>query len=44
MSFFDRPIEELKQEYAKAMFKSKNPKKYLHAIEQREFLDDINSE
>ena len=41
MSFFDRDIETLRQEYAKATFRVQNPKKYLHAVEQREFLDDV---
>lgn len=44
MSFFDRPIEELQQRFAQASFRIKNPKKYLHAVEQRKFLDDIISE
>lgn len=41
MSFFDRPIEELRERFAKAQYTVKNPKKYLHAIEQREFLDEV---
>jgi len=41
MNFFDRDIETLRQEYAKAIYRVKDPKRYLHAVEQREFLDDI---
>ena len=44
MSFFDRDIDTLRQEYAKAMYRVKDPKRYLHAVEQREFLDDIIQE
>lgn len=41
MSFFDRTISDLRVRYAKAQIKGTNPKKYLHAIEQREFLNDV---
>ncbi len=42
MSFFDKPIDELNIEFAKATMRNvKDPKKYLHAVQQREFLDDI---
>lgn len=43
MSFFDRPIKELRERFAKAHFTTKNPKKYLHAVEQREFLDSVTA-
>lgn len=42
MSFFDRDIEVLRIEFAKATMRNvKDPKKYLHAVEQREFLNDV---
>lgn len=44
MSFFDRPLEELKERYAQACFRIKDPKRYLHAVEQRQYLDDFIAE
>ena len=41
MSFFDRDVEELRLEFAKATMRNVKPKKYLHAVQQREFLDDV---
>jgi len=41
MSFFDRTIEDLRERFAKAQYTTKKPKKYHHAVEQREFLDDV---
>lgn len=46
MSFFDRPLDELEKRYAEQLFKVRKtaPKKYLHALEQRKFLDSIIDE
>ena len=44
MKFFDKPLKELQEEYARAIYRVKDPKKYLHAIEQRQFLDDVIKE
>jgi len=44
MSFFDRDIQDLRKRLAEAQFKwvwKTTLKKYLHAVEQREFLDNI---
>jgi len=41
MSFFDRTISDLRVRCAKAQMDWTNPKKYLHAIEQKEFLNDV---
>lgn len=41
MKFFDKSIEELRLEFAKATMRNIKPKKYLHAVQQREFLDDV---
>lgn len=38
INFFDRPIDELKKRLQKA--KVANPNKYIHAIEQRKYLDE----
>lgn len=43
MSFFDRPIEDLKQRLSEAKLKSRSKitiEKYLHAVQQRQFLND----
>lgn len=41
MKFFDKTIEELRLEFAKATMRNVKPKKYFHAVQQREFLDDV---
>lgn len=41
MSFFDRDIKDLLNRCATAQMKWIEPKKYLHAVEQKEFLNDI---
>lgn len=44
MAFFDKPLKELKEQFAivlRSNLKSSTLKKYQHAIEQREFLDDV---
>nr|DAT00727.1 MAG TPA: hypothetical protein [Caudoviricetes sp.] len=41
MSFFDRDLKDLQERYIKASLKNSNPKKYLHAIEQKEFILDV---
>lgn len=41
MKFFDRDAETLRLEFAEAQYRVKDPKRYLHALEQREFLDKI---
>lgn len=43
VKFFDKSLKELKEKYAQATINWKNEKKYLHALEQREFLDDVIS-
>jgi len=45
ISFFDRPLEELKQRFSEAQRNNSKPstlKKYQHAIEQKAFIDDVN--
>lgn len=47
MKFFDQDIHSLKDQFAQACakwLKSWSLKRYRHAIEQREFLDDVESE
>lgn len=41
IKFFDRDLKDLQERYAKAITKNVNPKKYLHAIEQKQFLIDV---
>jgi hypothetical protein len=41
MSFFDRDLKDLQERYVMASLKNSNLSKYLHAIEQKEFLVDI---
>lgn len=41
MSFFDRDIKDLLNRCATAQMKWAESKKYLHAVEQKEFLNDI---
>jgi len=45
MSFFDRDLKDLKERYIQAEIKwIKSIKRYKHALEQKEFLEDIKSE
>lgn len=47
MSFFTKSIEELNTLYAKAMYGWKSRKtieKYRHAVEQRQYIDDVIAE
>jgi hypothetical protein len=44
MSFFDRSLIELQEDYARAIYRVRNPKKYLHAVEQKQYLEDIIKE
>ncbi len=45
MSFFDRELEDLRQRYIQAEIRwISNIKKYKHAVEQKEFLEDIKIE
>lgn len=44
MSSFDKTYKELNDKYIKAQISGKSPttiKKYLHAVEQKKFIDDI---
>nr|DAS34506.1 MAG TPA: hypothetical protein [Bacteriophage sp.] len=41
MSFFDRSLKNLQERLIKASIKNSNTKKYQHAIEQKQFLIDI---
>lgn len=47
IKFFDKDIKVLREDYIRAQLSwksSKTIKRYLHAVEQREFLNDIISE
>lgn len=41
MKFFDRDIDTLRLEFAKSEYRIKDPRRYLHALEQKEFLNDV---
>ena len=41
MSFFDRSLKNLKERFVKASIKNSNTKKYQHAIEQKQFIIDV---
>lgn len=41
MSFFDRDLKDLQERFAKSVIKNSNPKKYQHALEQKQFLIDV---
>lgn len=44
MGFFDRDFSDLQKRYVNAISRVKNPKKYLHALEQKKYLNDVISE